>query len=610
MQRAYRVLLAIVLLLAVAAMQTSAAVPEWIRNFDSSQKYPLKLYLVGFGTSAGKDSEASTNAQENARAEVSRVIIVNIKSLLSVFKEEKNDVYTQHLSSITQSTTSIQLQGLQTEQYVDTDPRNPAVYAVAYVSREELSRMYSQRKKDLVTQIRRIIADAEADEKSSRTMNAVTKYLSLYPLYEELKEAETILLVANESSSIKGAFDELNKEVGIQPPSTSEPPLMSRIEVANKVDQLLSQSMGTIEDVARALVIRLSKQVGKLSGQIMITSFTYQDTRMGSPFARYFRAELENQLVQSANWNVASKPQSFEPKSSQITRDLAKEAGAKWVLSGTYWEQGEKIKVMANMRDVDTGKVLAGTEVSFDAKILPGNLSIKPENYGDAIELKREFDKGEVVSSQLQVEVWTDRGNENLLYTEGEEVKFFVRVNREAHVRLLYILADKRWTLLYDDLYIDQSKVNRIVEVPDIFEVAEPFGAEMLVVVARTDRFTPLDTIEQDGYKFVNKKPVSEIRNMRGIKKKKQEALFNVDPSLKSDLDGEKIPDALRQAFENSKNPISQNASVAVEVAGKEWVIADTSSMQTYLIREEEGTLNVYKIQQAEARLFITTMAK
>ena len=35
------------------------------------------------------------------------------------------------------------------------------------------------------------------------------------------------------------------------------------------------------------------------------------------------------------------------------------------------------------------------------------------------------------------------------------------------------------------------------------FECARPFGAEMLMVVDRTDRFSELETVESDGYYFI-----------------------------------------------------------------------------------------------------------
>lgn len=100
----------------------------------------------------------------------------------------------------------------------------------------------------------------------------------------------------------------------------------------------------------------------------------------------------------------------------------------------------------------------------------------------------------------------------------------YVRVNRAANIRLLYILADGRRTLLYDGYYcIDQSKVNHIVEIPQEFECAEPFGAEHLIVAARTDEFPQIETYEADGYVFLTAKEAEKAaEDTRGFKKKQK----------------------------------------------------------------------------------------
>ena len=146
-------------------------------------------------------------------------------------------------------------------------------------------------------------------------------------------------------------------------------------------------------------------------------------------------------------------------------------------------------------------------------------LNFKPQNYKQALIEQNAFAEDEFVSG-LQVEMWTNKGSEHLLYTEGETMKVFVRVNRAGHIRLLYILADGRRTLLYDNYYIDQSKVNQVVEIPEEFECAPPFGAEFLVVVARTEIFPPIQTYESDEYHFLSAKDAGQAaRDFRGMKK-------------------------------------------------------------------------------------------
>lgn len=611
-----RILIAIVILSLTVGL-LSAAVPEWVKNFDVSQKYPPKLYLAAISVATGNIAEASKIASANAQSEVSRMIIVNIKGMLSSMTEESNNKYSQYLSSISQSYTSIQLMGLKVDLYPDDDKKAPKVYAVAYASKADLRSIYTKKKDELINKIAKITSDALSDESSDKPLDAVKKYLSLMPLYEELKEAETILLVIGASSSIESAFEELDREVGH---SVNQTAIMSQTEVSNKIEQLLSQSNKSVGDVARALALRLSQQAGETSKQVWVSNFTYRDTGMSGTFARYFQRELESSMAQIANWNVPvrSRATPVRQDSLQSMRDLAREAGAQWYIYGTYWDSDGKIKVVATMRDVATNKVLGSADVTFSSDILTQDMQLRPANYESALIAQQAFEEGQILSSYLQLDLWTNKGNENVSYVAGETMKVYLRVNREAYVRLLYLLADGRWTLLYDNYYVDRSKVNQIVELPMEFECSPPFGAEMLVAIARTEKFSPLTTIMEDGYEFLRKDPelpptistrnlVSDVRGDKGFKPKTGESLEVANTNIFSDLDKGKIPETLLKEFQDNNFELSLNAMVSVVVPNSEWLITDLNSVQTYLVRREDK-IRIYKIQQTEKKVMITTM--
>ena len=117
----------------------------------------------------------------------------------------------------------------------------------------------------------------------------------------------------------------------------------------------------------------------------------------------------------------------------------------------------------------------------------------------------------------LEVEVWTDKGRDPVYYTKSETMTVFGRVNQPAYLRLLYILADgRKYTLLQDNYYIGPSQVNTDVEI-DEFVCAPPFGAEILVAAARTEKFPPIQTYEENGYFFlVDQGPESAALALRG----------------------------------------------------------------------------------------------
>ena len=514
----------IVCFLILFTITAHAAKPDWVKNFGRSEERPVHIYLVGFGSAWGHGAEIHQIAADNARADVSRNIVTKVKSVIRTSESETKGTVSQQYSGVTLSETALQLLGLETEVYVDSG-RNPTTYVLAYVSRTELKRIYTARALALREEIRRILADAESAENASKIDIAVEKYLSTYPLYDALKEAEIILLVAKHySSPDDAAFDELERATKRLSRTPDVPPIVSHTEVINRVEQLVSESITSVDGIARAVVFQLSKQVKQPEGKVLLAPFTYQDTRMSSPFSRQLLAALEAQIGRMGKWNTVNlmhRPRSnFRPRSVQHMRDFAKDAGATLLLSGTYWENGDQVTLRATLRAVETGKIKAGAVVGFDRDMKA--LNFKPQNYKQALIEQNAFAEHEFISG-LQVEIWTDKGSEHLLYIEGETMKVFVRVNRAAHLRLLYILADGRRTLLYDNYYIDQSKVNRVVEIPEEFECAPPFGAELLVVVARTEELPPIQTYESDGYYFLSAKDARQAaRDFRGMKKKQE----------------------------------------------------------------------------------------
>ena len=317
---------------------------------------PLKFYLVGFGSAWGSGAEPRQSAADSARADVSRHIITKVKSVIRTSDELGiKGTLSQQYSGVTQSETALKLLGLETEQYVDSG-RNPTTYVLAYVSRPELKRIYTARALALREEIQRILADAEEAENASKIDIAVEKYLSTYPLYEALKEAEIVLLVGKHySSPSDAAFDELERVRKKLSRAPDIPLIPSHTEVINRVEQLVSESITSVDGVARAVVFQLSKQVEQPEGKVLLAPFTYQDTRMGSRFSRQLLAALEVQIGQIVKWKTVDQTRrshnNFRPRSTQHMRDFAKDAGATLLLSGTYWENDDKITLRGNFAE-------------------------------------------------------------------------------------------------------------------------------------------------------------------------------------------------------------------------------------------------------------------
>lgn len=73
---------------------------------------------------------------------------------------------------------------------------------------------------------------------------------------------------------------------------------------------------------------------------------------------------------------------------------------------------------------------------------------------------------------------------------------------------------------------------------------------------------------------------------------------FGIELGFQRELNNRELSQDLRQEFETSGSPISDNATISVRKKGKRWVITDKgarkSSKIEYFIRKEEDRLNIY----------------
>ena len=128
----------------------------------------------------------------------------------------------------------------------------------------------------------------------------------------------------------------------------------------------------------------------------------------------------------------------------------------------------------------------------------------KPPNYWEMQETEEAIATidlntapGKVLTgNELKIDVWTNQVAEQSVYYEGEDVTIHCLVNKPAYIRLVYVLADGRYTLLHDSTFIDETKVGKPVLIGE-FVVLPPFGSEKLIVLAQSTRHVPLNIPER-----------------------------------------------------------------------------------------------------------------
>lgn len=278
--------------------------------------------------------------------------------------------------------------------------------------------------------------------------------------------------------------------------------------------RLAGRAIASADDLAFVLASQLARGAGEEKPVAMVPSFTVRDSRLSSQFGRYAAQLLGNQLAKTGGWKV------MRANVAGPARDAATASGAEVVVLGATWDQPDGLRVVLAAHALKDGRMLAAAEATLPkAGVEATGLATAPQNAAAALADQQAFRTDEVIGGGMQLEVWTSKGDDAPVFTKGERVQIFARVDRPAHLRLVYHLADGRRALLLDDLYIDESKVNQVYQLPDEFEVDAPFGAETLQAVAATAPLPKMATRMEDGYPILTDGLVAANAKTRGLKK-------------------------------------------------------------------------------------------
>lgn len=484
------------LLSTVCTLQLVAQKPSWADFDRRASAYPTSMYYVGYGSmpyeKGNKPADIEEQAKRYARTSLIESIQVNIKSVSEQFSSMRGDEVSRSFDQLSVSVSSAEIAGLKEE--LINDDRNQTVYALAYARIDEVKTYYQNKVDQGFLTIENEIAMASQELQAGDRQQALKRYFKCQQEFTEVEEAATYLTM------ISGNFEE----------TTLTKLNTLKLDVKKGINDIKTNQQFSIEDAAFYIANGLKIQQETLDKPVTIKNFSYQDTPMGSMFSRRLSTALETQLVKEAGYDV---------KSTTANTASAGESDI-YILTGTYWDEGDQLMVKSILRELQTGKSVATMEAYIPVSALTTrNISFKPENYGQALTNLEMLSENDIVNSDLRVDVFTNKGRSNLIFMENERMKLYVKANRECYLRFIYHLADGSKVLLMDDYYISRDMANKAVELPDEFICSEPFGAELLVLNAQTSKFEPLDTFDQYGYRFIEEPMESIIGKTRGFKK-------------------------------------------------------------------------------------------
>jgi len=460
--------------------------------YAQGKSYPAAFYLVGEGYAENKGNpEDGTIAKERAMSDLANQIQASVKSEFITELTEASNSISEYAKSKVNVISNMKIEGVKWETY----DQGEFIMAQAVLRKDEAADLYYERTKELQSQIEAKMNRITNLMGTGDNERALKDLFEASKLFNQLEQNVLIYMIlgGREQQQLK--------------------PVFSRSDLDDKIYKLTETDFNSFDDAINGLCFQISKQVQP--GQIItVFPFDFQDTSFGSELSDYIRQQINFNL----NKFIKFQQGKIEPGSN-------KREGL--TIAGNYWLRAEKMEMILLIYD-ESGSAIGSARVEFPISFADKlGVAYKPQNFVDAMDEDKLFSKSEVVYGDLNVEFWTNKGDQNLIFRGGEEMHLFVRLNTPAYLRFIYHLANGMRTPLYTSYYIDQSKVNKVVELPDAFECAPPFGVEKLQMFASTEELPDLNlrTIEIEGEPYdVLAEDLGEfLAKTRGFVKKKSQ---------------------------------------------------------------------------------------
>ncbi|MEX2362031.1 MAG: hypothetical protein WD597_00355, partial [Balneolaceae bacterium] len=434
--------------------------------------------------------QALAMAESYARTDLIQKVQVQVSSLTSSFEDETNGNYNSQFTNETESASSLNLFGLSTENQVE----NSMVYVLSNVKKDVLQEQYRERMNGLLDQFLQTANQAKSSLDAGNKDLALEQLMEAKPVYSDLFSTWTV--VQSLGGGVNWRPENVRDEINF---------------INQQVSALINRPVTTLDDAAWWLANTLGKESNQ-PHTVNLSAITYKNTGISSEFANYLRQLLTRQIGNRTNWSI-------------VETDARLKQDPTHLMTGTFWDNGEDVQVILNTREIESGKIVTTTEVTIPGEVIEqSGYDILPENYETALADLKAMKENKGDNRGLQLEVWTAKGQDQLVYEEGELLEVSLQVNLPSYIRILYHLNDGTRVLLVDSHFINDRDINKPYTLPYQFECVAPFGVEMMQVIAQSEPFERVETKTIDGIPYLTEDLEKFIANTRGFKIKKQEA--------------------------------------------------------------------------------------
>lgn len=272
------------------------------------------------------------------------------------------------------------------------------------------------------------------------------------------------------------------------------------------VFMVFPQTQQTMTGTLSALLDTMLENHYLPSVQVGLGSFTYRDTQVPTPFARWFEDQLRLAIAQSKHLKLFDKQvaAAMDPAISALYKDFFGTDRADSILYGKYQQQADNVLVTITLTDLATGSLISEVQTAVPKTLIPADVVVQPSIQTLQTVASLSQIAGNKSNQTFSITLATNRGS-GAAYRDGEKMVLFVTSNRDAYLKIYHVDVNGVAQLIWPNRFGGSGKIKagEALKFPgdaDRFQyvLGRPYGTEYIKAVASTEPFATMEADHTD----------------------------------------------------------------------------------------------------------------
>ncbi|MFH1155538.1 MAG: DUF4384 domain-containing protein [Pseudomonadota bacterium] len=287
-----------------------------------------------------------------------------------------------------------------------------------------------------------------------------------------------------EIADLKAVFPTTKSDLYSAP---ADAPLLTESTLETNLPPLPDPLSDNIVRALERLSQSISGDVNQEPVPILIKNITYRDKGLESEGTKHLSGLIRTEVTKYSRLHLLAPGDLTRPHHFK--------------LEGELWDDSDKISIKLRIKEDNTNQILGSAEIDMAKQLLPSGLAVQPPR-GKSLDIV-----AQVVAmmqqifpppADFQISVSPNKGLD-AVYLEGESFTAAILTEKNAYLRVDFYQVDGKVIHILPNPYQSNSVRKGLPffigdpEGPYQFIVAEPFGQELLVVIASRDPI-PMET--------------------------------------------------------------------------------------------------------------------